>query len=536
MQRSLSANYGQQHPGTSLGYDVGPDQNGSLPGFPAATRTWQQQQQQQLDAATSLSAVTMAQSAPRRGPPSAAPPSASAYAAHHAPNSHSFRDPGQSFRVPPSAAFPSAAASVSSPTTTHVQQQQQLEQFQFQQQRQQPTTPGGGQSFLSPVDVSAPSLRPSSSSGGGPTATAPPGSRPPTAGGASQRTPLPPFAAVVAHSLAPSQHRPPVLSVPADARRPGTAPAAYLSHRSFSAGGAPGGGRFGLVPLAELPLHASGRGGFAQHGDHQLGGSGPFGHHDTAGALRDYNLSGSSSNSSGFNPPSPPGAHISNESPFSFHPPSLAEARASSSGSGFERAGSSSSSSGSLDDDELSPFGISGGSARPPPTPSTAGGGPSTSTGASPGLSLAGSPSWTSSMTHHHPLQQQMLDGHFYPYTSQAHPGPLPQAGASQAHTHAPHHLPPQPHSHSQHPQALPHLSQSIRHPQYQQEEEDYLQQQREAQEAQEEYMRFVAMNQHRQHQQHHQQQLYHIADHPPTPTSAVFSSRGDLRLDGAPP
>ncbi len=139
-------------------------------------------------------------------------------------------------------------------------------------------------------------------------------------------------------------------------------------------------------------------------------------------------------------------------------------------------------------------------------------------------------------MTHHHPLQQQMLDGHFYPYTSQAHPGPLPQAALRRRILTRPTtYRPSLIRIRSTRRPSLTYRRVSVT-PQYQQEEEDYLQQQREAQEAQEEYMRFVAMNQHRQHQQHHQQQLYHIADHPPTPTSAVFSSRGDLRLDGAPP
>ncbi|KLO19661.1 hypothetical protein SCHPADRAFT_935154 [Schizopora paradoxa] len=394
MQRSLSANYGQQHPGTSLGYDVGPDQNGSLPpGFPAATsRTWQQQQQQQheLD-----NAAAMAQSAARRGPFPAAQSSAPSYPAYHAANSHSFRDSSQSFRVPPAATFPGSAAAAStstaaataiSPTTPAQQQQQQREQLQFQF-----ATSGGGQSFLPPIDVSAPALRPASSSGGPPATaatTSSAGSRPPTAGGASQRTPLPPFAAVVAHSLAPPQHRPPVLSVPAssaDARRPGTAPAAYLSHRSLSAGGAPGGGRLGMVPFAGLPVHSLGRDAFAQHRGELLGSAGAgFGYDasaNTAHQNREYgqhaNFSGSSSSSGGFgNPPSPPGAHVSNESPFSFHPPSLAEARAGSSSGGFERRSSSSGSDRS-DDDGLPPppFSSGGIAARPPPpTPSTAGG------------------------------------------------------------------------------------------------------------------------------------------------------------------
>ena len=171
---------------------------------------------------------------------------AAAYTTNYSALSHSFRDPGQSFRVPP------AATSSSSPPAAS-QQQQQQQQFskqsylQQQQHHQQPSPTaleGGGQSFLpSPAELALPGApRPSSSSGQG--------SRPPTAGGPTTsattdlpssssfaRTTLPPLSSVVPQSLA-APGGPTVLPAlqsgggvrrPTTAPRPGTAPAVYLS-------------------------------------------------------------------------------------------------------------------------------------------------------------------------------------------------------------------------------------------------------------------------------------------------------------------
>ena len=171
---------------------------------------------------------------------------AAAYTTNYSALSHSFRDPGQSFRVPP------AATSSSSPAAAS-QQQQQQQQFskqsylQQQQHHQQPSPTalgGGGQSFLpSPAELALPGApRPSSSSGRG--------SRPPTAGGPTTsattdlpssssfaRTTLPPLSSVVPQSLA-APGGPTVLPAlqsgggvrrPTTAPRPGTAPATYLS-------------------------------------------------------------------------------------------------------------------------------------------------------------------------------------------------------------------------------------------------------------------------------------------------------------------
>ena len=177
---------------------------------------------------------------------------AAAYTTNYSALSHSFRDPGQSFRVPP------AATSSSSPAAASQQQQQQQQQQQFskqsylqQQHHQQPSPTalgGGGQSFLpSPAELALPGApRPSSSSGRG--------SRPPTAGGPTTsattdlpssssfaRTTLPPLSSVVPQSLA-APGGPTVLPAlqsgggvrrPTTAPRPGTAPAAYLQPAFF---------------------------------------------------------------------------------------------------------------------------------------------------------------------------------------------------------------------------------------------------------------------------------------------------------------
>ena len=211
---------------------------------------------------------------------------AAAYTTNYSALSHSFRDPGQSFRVPP------AATSSSSPAAASQQQQQQQQQFSkqsyIQQQHHQQPSPtaleGGGQSFLpSPAELALPGApRPSSSSGRG--------SRPPTAGGPTTsattdlpssssfaRTTLPPLSSVFPQSLA-APGGPTVLPAlqsgggvrrPTTAPRLGIAPAAYLSSRLSFGGGLGGGSR--LAPITEFSVPHSGRGGFA-HYPEQLGG------------------------------------------------------------------------------------------------------------------------------------------------------------------------------------------------------------------------------------------------------------------------
>ena len=280
---------------------------------------------------------------------------AAAYTTNYSALSHSFRDPGQSFRVPP------AATSSSSPAAAS-QQQQQQQQFskqsylQQQQHHQQPSPTargGGGQSFLpSPAELALPGApRPSSSSGWG--------SRPPTAGGPTTsattdlpssssfaRTTLPPLSSVVPQSLA-APGGPTVLPAlqsgggvrrPTTAPRPGTAPAAYLSSR-HSFGGGLGGGS-GLAPITEFSVPHSGRVGFA-HYPEQLGGG--------AYAAYDASRGGGGGGREREYPPSPPdGSGLSNDSPFSFHPPSLADPAAISRECTL---GSDSSDGGSSDDD-----------------------------------------------------------------------------------------------------------------------------------------------------------------------------------------
>ncbi|TDL18940.1 hypothetical protein BD410DRAFT_774505, partial [Rickenella mellea] len=236
MQHPLPSNYGQQRPGTSVGYEVGPDQNGSSAGFPG-TRTWQ------------LQTTNLDTSAPSR---QAIRTTTSPNSANHSTHNHSFRDPSQSFRVPPP-----------TPQQQQQQQQQQLQQQQQQQQQQQYSS-GAGQSFLPAPAFSVPNPAPHASSGSRPpTATVPPEPF-------LQRT-LPPFASVVSQSITSSVHQPPVLPLPSPfsgsarrpstAPRPGTAPASYFPFRP-----AFGGGGHGMAPVAELPVHGHGR-------DRELGGA-----------------------------------------------------------------------------------------------------------------------------------------------------------------------------------------------------------------------------------------------------------------------
>ena len=217
-----------------------------------------------------------------------------------------------------------------------------------------PTALGdGGQPFLpSPVELALPGTPLALSSSGR-------GSRPPTAGGPTTsattdlpssssfaRTTLPPLSSVVPQSLA-APGGPTVLPAlqsgggvrrPTTASRPGTAPAAYLSSR-HSFGGGLGGGS-GLAPITEFSVPHSGRGGFA-HYPEQLGGG--------AYAAYDASRGGGGGGPEREYPPSPPdGSGLSNDSPFSFHPPSLADPAAISRECTL---GSDSSDGGSSDDD-----------------------------------------------------------------------------------------------------------------------------------------------------------------------------------------
>ena len=90
---SSSSNYGEQHPGTSLGYDVGRYQNSSSPAY-AASRKWQladastqsgsatlvsqQQQQQQHRLAAAYTTYYSFLSYPFRVPPAATSSSSTA--------------------------------------------------------------------------------------------------------------------------------------------------------------------------------------------------------------------------------------------------------------------------------------------------------------------------------------------------------------------------------------------------------------------------------------------------------------------------
>ncbi|KAG2048956.1 hypothetical protein BDR06DRAFT_962071 [Suillus hirtellus] len=191
-------------------------------------------------------------------------------------NNHSFRDSSQSFRVPPAS------------STSWQQQSQSFQTF---------TT--------NTFNFSLPSRerdgRPGSSS-----------SRPPTAGGpdAHART-LPPLAAVVSATIPPppsqsfalppqsAQHVLPLpFRRPTTANRPGTAPASILSTKPAYAGGP------GLVTELSVPVYGRG---------------------DMAAPSLTPSYGGVSYDSE---PASPTGG--SYDSPFSFHPPALAESVSSS--------------------------------------------------------------------------------------------------------------------------------------------------------------------------------------------------------------
>ncbi|EJD06179.1 uncharacterized protein FOMMEDRAFT_153579 [Fomitiporia mediterranea MF3/22] len=384
MHRTLSsANYyGQQRPGTSVGYDVGPDSSGSAPSF-GHRASWQQ-----LDHAANANAPPSSthsgarpyhaqeqlqlQSGQHIQQQQRVP--SSAYAAHHPADGHSFRDSHQSFRN----SQPSA-------------------QFQHQQQQlQQP-----GQSFLAsqpflPSPAELASGRPSSSRSRPPTSSGPdPGtaaaistsSAPAVPAASNVRTPLPPISAVIPQSIAAPGRQPAVLQLPpssagTDARRPGTAPAtyAYLPHRSsFGSGrsaarGPPGGG-LGAVP--ELSVYGATT--TTELGGPAAAAPGPA--YEFARSQREY----AHAATYGY-PPSPPDGYGSgaNDSPFSFHPPSLADSGPSAAAPATSRLRKRpySGDDGSESDDDIdSDVDVrddattgGGSAARPPPTPSTAAG------------------------------------------------------------------------------------------------------------------------------------------------------------------
>lgn len=436
MHRSLSsANnyYGQQRPGTSVGYDVGPDSTGPAPSF-GHRAAWQ------LDTTAPTAAGGGG------GPPSAGsrpyhaqdqlqlqpgqhqhlqqrmPGGVPTYPAHHPADGHSFRDSHQSFR---------SSASASSATGAQYQYGQQLQQQQSQQSPPPTHHAAPGQSFLAsqsflPSPAELASGRPSSSRN----------SRPPTAGGpesagsvsATQptRTPLPPLRSVVPQSLAAPGRQPggsggAVLHLPpgsagtgASRPRPGTAPAtyAYLPRSSsgrFPTSAASGAGS-GLGTVPELSVYGSSS---TASSSTELGGPGVA----PAGPTHELSLLGQREHARAHThvyhaPPSPPDGYGSgyydrynsasaNDSPFSFHPPSLGDTAPASSAAGTSRlrkrpySGSDSESddyddrrsdrsgrfspAGSYDGDgaeyDVAPPGSSAGAAaRPPPTPSTAGG------------------------------------------------------------------------------------------------------------------------------------------------------------------
>ncbi|KDQ59967.1 hypothetical protein JAAARDRAFT_192411 [Jaapia argillacea MUCL 33604] len=217
-------------------------------------------------------------------------------------NSHSFRDPGQSFRAPPS--YSSTALSSNSNS-------QQLHEQHV------------SHSFLPfsstfNFELPARDVRPGSSS-----------SRPPTSGGT---TSLPPLSAVVSSALS-SQSPPPILQQPqqsilpipppsfaharrpSTANRPGTAPASYSNSTRSSYD--PGSGMVGI--RTELPV--------------------PF-HGRSYGAAHDMGAYQSSAVAGGYD-----------DSPFSFHPPALADPLPTTGSSSYSNNPRKRPYSGSDDDD-----------------------------------------------------------------------------------------------------------------------------------------------------------------------------------------
>ncbi|KAH7906551.1 hypothetical protein BJ138DRAFT_982318, partial [Hygrophoropsis aurantiaca] len=201
----------------------------------------------------------------------------------HPPNNHSFRDPGQSFRVPPA-----------SHSSTYHQHHQQSQSF----------LPFSSNAF--DFSVSARDGRPGSSS-----------SRPPTSSGAESlaRT-LPPLSAVVSASIPnpppqsfplPPQSTQRVLPLPGSLAfgrpstgyRPTTAPASYYSAKPAYAGGP------GLVHQSDLPVLVFGRSG------------------DLAAAAAANAAATAYHHAYDAEPASPTTG--SYDSPFSFHPPAIPE-------------------------------------------------------------------------------------------------------------------------------------------------------------------------------------------------------------------
>ncbi|KAI0255193.1 hypothetical protein BJV78DRAFT_1178202, partial [Lactifluus subvellereus] len=219
---------------------------------------------------------------------------------------HSFRDPGQSFRAP-SAASPSSPTSSTGPSTATPSSSPSA------------LPPHPGQSFLASgesfVELGVSDLQSSSSwstTSRVPNSDVRPSSsssRPPTASRESTDThprSLPPFSAVVSSSLPPSQWGPiPPQSVfpipsgpgivparPPTTTRPGTAPASYYpSHSSF--GGIGGGSGVVLSSTAasanpygppELARSSSGYGPASDAADSSIGGGydSPFSFHPPA--------------------------------------------------------------------------------------------------------------------------------------------------------------------------------------------------------------------------------------------------------------
>jgi hypothetical protein len=185
--------------------------------------------------------------------------------ANRHPNSHSFRDPGQSF----------LASHNSTPTSS------QSHSFL---------------SFPAPFDFSVPDStrdgRPGSSTSRPPTSESHPRSLPPLA--SVIPTSIPPPAANSHHSAQPHLHPFPSFRRPSTATRPGTAPASYYAAKPSYIGGP------GLAPRPELSFLIYGR---------DMAASQFSSHH--GGFDTDITTS--------------PATGTSYDSPFSFHPPALAD-------------------------------------------------------------------------------------------------------------------------------------------------------------------------------------------------------------------
>ncbi|KAL5511969.1 USV1 [Sanghuangporus vaninii] len=418
MHRSLSSanNYGQQRPGTSVGYDVGPDSTGPAPSF--GHRAWQIDTTgannpppgAHLAGSRLYHAQEQLQLQPGQHQHQQRMPGVSAYPAHHPADGHSFRDSHQSFRSSAAATTASTTTTAAAAATTVQSPQSAGAQYQYGQQFQQQSQQyAPGQSFLAPQSflpspAELASRRPSSSR-----------SRPPSSGGpdagstvsatAAPRTTLPPLHSVVPQSIAAPGRQPSVLQLPPGSagtgasRRPGTAPAAYayLPHRSsFGSSGR------SAAAAAAASITGSGLGTVPELSVY--GGSSELGGPGVASSAHEFARFGQREYAHVGYPPSPPDGYGSgaNDSPFSFHPPSLGDSGApTATAAGTSRLrkrpyGGSESDDDDDDDDRRSDrsFGAGGGisddddgeydvappgssagtAARPPPTPSTAAG------------------------------------------------------------------------------------------------------------------------------------------------------------------